>query len=55
MMTMPYAQVLCFISLLFWLFQRAKRALLPLTVLLLGYSFIQRSFVLNSPNALVKN
>jgi len=55
MMTMPYAQVLCFISLLFWLFQRAKRALLPLTVLILGYSFIQRSFVLNSPNALVKN
>ena len=55
MMTMPYAQILCFISLLYWVFQRAKRALLPLTVLLLGYSFIQRSFVLNSPNALVKN
>ena len=55
MMTMPYAQVLCFISLLFWLFQRAKRALLPLTVLILGYSFIQRSFVLNRTNALVKN
>ena len=55
MMTMPYAQILCFISLLYWLFQRAKRALLPLTVLLLGYSFIQRSIVFNSPNALVKN
>jgi endonuclease/exonuclease/phosphatase (EEP) superfamily protein YafD len=55
MMTMPYAQVLCFISLLYWLFQRAKRALLPLTVLLLGYSFIPRSIVFNSPNALVKN
>jgi endonuclease/exonuclease/phosphatase (EEP) superfamily protein YafD len=55
MMTMPFAQVLCFISLLFWLFQRAKRALLPLTVLLLGYSFIQRSIVFNQPNALAKN
>jgi len=55
MMTMPYAQVLCFISLLYWLFQRAKRALLPLIVLVLGYSFIQRSIVFNSPNALVKN
>ena len=55
MMTMPYAQILCFISFLYWLFQRAKRALLPLTVLLLGYSFIQRSIVFNSPNALVKN
>ena len=55
MMTMPYAQILCFISLLYWVFQRAKRALLPLTVLLLGYSFIQRSIVFNSPNPLVKN
>lgn len=55
MMTMPFAQILCLISLLYWLFQRAKRALLPLIVLLSGYSFIQRSIVLNSPNKLVNN
>jgi len=54
MMTMPYAQALCFISLIYWLFQRAKRALLPFIVLALGYSFIQRSFAFNSPNSLEK-
>ncbi len=54
MMSMPYAQILCFVSLIYWLFQRAKRALLPLIVLVLGYSFIQRSFVYNNPNSLEK-
>jgi hypothetical protein len=49
MMTMPYAQILCFISLIYWMFQRAKRALLPLIVLVLGYSFIQRSIAFHSP------
>jgi endonuclease/exonuclease/phosphatase family metal-dependent hydrolase len=48
MMTLPYAQILCFISLVYWVFQRAKRALLPLLVLVLGYSFIQRSFAWNT-------
>lgn len=48
MMTLPYAQILCFISLVYWIFRRAKRALLPLLVLALGYSFIQRSFAWNA-------
>ncbi len=49
MMSMPVAQILCFVSLIYWIFQRAKRALLPLTVLVLGYSFIQRSIAINNP------
>jgi hypothetical protein len=48
MMTLPYAQVLCLISLIYWIFRRAKRALLPLIVLALGYGFIPRSFVWNT-------
>jgi endonuclease/exonuclease/phosphatase (EEP) superfamily protein YafD len=55
MMTMPYAQILCFISLIYWIFQRAKRALLPLVVLALGYSFILRSIAFNTPKAKVEN
>lgn len=55
MMTMPYAQILCFISLIYWIFQRAKRALLPLIVLVLGYSFIQRSVAFNTPKANLKS
>ncbi|RXK50793.1 endonuclease/exonuclease/phosphatase family protein [Aquirufa rosea] len=49
MMSMPFAQILCLISLIYWIFQRAKRALLPLTVLVFGYSFIQRSIAVNNP------
>jgi hypothetical protein len=49
MMTLPYAQLLCFFSLVYWVFRRAKRALLPLIVLALGYSFIQRSLSWNTP------
>lgn len=55
MMTMPYAQILCFISLIYWMFQRAKRALLPLIVLVLGYSFIQRSIAFHSPKLSKEN
>ncbi len=51
MMTLPYAQILCFISLVYWLLRRAKRALLPLTVLLLGYGFIKRTFVMHDSQA----
>lgn len=47
MMTLPYAQFLCFVSLIYWLTRRAKRALLPLIVLLLGYGFIKRTFTLH--------
>jgi endonuclease/exonuclease/phosphatase family metal-dependent hydrolase len=54
-MTMPYAQILCFISLIYWIFQRAKRALLPLIVLVLGYGFIQRSIAFQSPKASLEN
>ncbi len=49
MMSLPYAQLLCLISLIYWLTRRAKRALLPLTVLLLGYGFIKRTFTLHDP------
>lgn len=49
MMTLPYAQLLCLISLIYWVFRRAKRALLPLIVLVLGYGFIPRSVVWNTP------
>ncbi len=55
MMSMPYAQILCFISLIYWIFQKAKRALLPLIVLVLGYSFIQRSIAFNTPKAQLKS
>lgn len=48
MMTLPYAQILCLISLIYWIFRRAKRALLPLIVLALGYGFIPRSVVWNT-------
>ena len=48
MMTLPYAQILCLISLIYWIFRRAKRALLPLLVLALGYGFIPRSVVWNT-------
>ena len=48
MMTLPYAQLLCLISLIYWLFRRAKRALLPLMVLALGYGFITRSIAWNT-------
>jgi len=51
MMTMPYAQLLCLISLIYWVFQRAKRALLPLIVLALGYGFIGRHISFNQPVA----
>ncbi len=51
MMTLPYAQLLCFISLIYWLTKRAKRALLPLTVLLLGYGFFKRTFTAHEPQA----
>ena len=51
MMTMPYAQLLCLISLIYWVFQRAKRALLPLIVLALGYGFIGRTISFNQPVA----
>jgi endonuclease/exonuclease/phosphatase (EEP) superfamily protein YafD len=54
MMTMPYAQAMCFVSLVYWLFQRAKRALLPFIVLALGYSFIQRSIAIGRPTTLEK-
>jgi endonuclease/exonuclease/phosphatase family metal-dependent hydrolase len=37
------------------MFQRAKRALLPLIVLVLGYSFIQRSIAFQSPKASLEN
>ncbi len=55
MMTLPYAQVLCLISLIYWIFRRAKRALLPLIVLALGYGFIPRSIVWNTEKAPSKN
>ncbi|MEY2792423.1 MAG: hypothetical protein RJA76_415 [Bacteroidota bacterium] len=51
MMSLPYAQILCFISLIYWLTRRAKRALLPLTVLLLGYGFVKRTIVFHDPKA----
>lgn len=51
MMTLPYAQIACLLSFIYWVFNRAKRALLPFLVLVLGYSFIQRSFVWHSPKA----
>jgi endonuclease/exonuclease/phosphatase family metal-dependent hydrolase len=51
MMTMPYAQLLCLISLIYWIFKRAKRALLPLIVLALGYGFIGRTISFNQPVA----
>jgi len=54
MMSLPYAQILCFISLIYWLTRRAKRALLPLTVLLLGYGFIKRTFTLHDPQESLK-
>lgn len=51
MMTLPYAQLLCFFSLIYWLTKRAKRALLPLCVLLLGYGFFKRTFTTHEPKA----
>lgn len=54
MMTLPYAQVLCLISLIYWMFRRAKRALLPLVVLALGYGFIPRSIAWNTAKTLAK-
>lgn len=55
MMTVPVAQILCLISLIYWLTRRAKRALLPLTVLLLGYGFIKRTFTVHEPIASLEN
>lgn len=55
MMTLPYAQLLCFFSLIYWLTKRAKRALLPLSVLLLGYGFFKRTFTAHEPTASLEN
>jgi len=55
MMSLPYAQFLCFISLIYWLIQRAKRAILPLVILLLGYGFIKRTFTIHDEVPSQKN
>lgn len=49
MLSLPWAQGLCLLSLFYWIFRRAKRSLLPLMTLALGYGFFPRTWGNHSP------